>query len=303
MNTVTKTAIAGTILIFALLVFGVSFLAFLNIKNESMESFNIELIFAAVIASAGAITAAFVSYQANYYVECKKDRHQRLQKIDYERAKTRASIVTLHSVASVIDVSIYQRIRTKNESAKHALENKNFILFHIAIKGMPDLPNSFPLVADLDIKFMRSAEQKAVNSIQMYLELIDKSLKSVKMDVHDQELLQAKLGEDTFFSALNHHINQIEHYNKKLWDTITPYLTDRGSEIVPDEDKLRMLLGGDLNSEMPINNLEDAKEEIQKLASRLLRKNFTTQDIRKLLNNVKDSVQDSIKDEDSIPNK
>lgn len=300
-KTSTRTVITGAIVICTLFLLGVGTLVWLNTTAASSQFRDVGLIFGAAIAATGAIVAAFIAFQASHHLEGEKDLRERRRKIDDERTKTEAAIVTLHVAATFMD-RIYKQVRDCNEQAKRALEQKDFSGYRNSVEAMPDIPNPFPLISDLDVRFMRVEEQRGIRNIQVCLELQERSVKAIKSDIRlgklDQKKLLAALGEDGFFGALGHQSREVEQHNKMLFEAIVPYINARKAAAIPDESKLRMLLG-DLrgDDEIPITSLDEALEKIRMLASRLLREHVAANNVRSLMH----TVADGIKDEDSIP--
>lgn len=297
----TKTVIAGSTAIGLLFLFGVGFLIWLNLNYQGHQFRDIGIVFAATIAASGAIIASFIAFKASHHIEAEKDYLNRCQKMDNERTQAEVAIVTLHVAATFLD-GIYQQIRDRGNEAKYGIDQNDYLAYKHAIAAMPIIPNPFPLTDGLDVRFMRLEEQQAVRSIQSCIGLLESSVKKAKEDIQlsnsERERLIQELGENEFFMALKSGFDQVHKNNKMLFGAIVPYLNSRKASAIPDEIKLRMLLG-DLRVSLktPINTLDEATEEVRLLASRLLRENVHAADIQ----NMFQAIASGITDEDSIP--
>lgn len=297
-----KIARRGAIIVGGLFVLGIGVLIYANAKfGSNTTSFrDTGVVFGATIAAAGAIAAAFIAFQGSRDLEEKKDLQERLRRIDDERTKAEAAIVTLHVMATFID-GLHSQIGEVNGMVENALKKKSYSEFCRAVVTMPSVPNPFPLIRDLDVRFMRLAEQKNIRGIEVCLELLGNALKALESDSQlsktAQDQFLALLGEEGFFDMLQHASKQVGQFNQKLFDAAFTYINQRKPSTIPDESKLSMLLG-DLKGENkgPIDTLDEARESIRNLASYLLNNKVDPAEVRRLMQSVAESVevQDSV---------
>lgn len=299
-NRATKTLIVGSIILASLFILGGILVFSLNSSSPDKDFRDLAIVIASTIAATGAISGAFIAFQSSRQVELEKDLSERRRRIDEERTKTDSALVSLHVAATFLD-GYYIQIRKFLEPSKIALKSKNYIEHKRLTASLPTISIPFPLLSEIDIRFMRRSEQNAIRSIQVSLELIRQSIEGVREDVRlnktEFDALVSELGEDDFFSALQFNIDSLERNLKSLFDNILPYINSRRPSAIPDESKLKMLLGEFESCDITIDSLEDAQEHIRIVASKLLREHVEAKDVRSLLR----TVANNIKDEDSIP--
>tara|TARA_Y100001001_G_scaffold145736_1_gene152640 strand:- start:2100 stop:3035 length:936 start_codon:yes stop_codon:yes gene_type:complete len=299
---VARSVLFGTVILVVFFVSGVALLIALNTSSPTGSFRDIGVVFAATIAATGAITAAFIAFQAGRHLEVDKDLRERRRRLDEERVKTEADLVTLHVTATVID-GIYQRVEELNSSAKSAINQKKYNEFCKAIAGLPNIGVPFPLIAELDVRFMRLEELTGIRNIQVHLDIlkseIEKAKDEIRMQSSIQKEIRGSLGDEAFFGALGYRAGQIEHYNSGLFKAIAPYVNQRRVAAIPDEMKLSMLLGDlkDNIEKSAVVSLNDALDRVRQLASQLLLDHVEAKDVRSSLI----AVAKTIKDEDSIP--
>ena len=298
-----RSVLFGAIILAIFFAAGIALLIVLNTGDPTGKLRDIAVVFAATIAATGAITAAFIAFQAGRHLEADKDLRERRRRLDEERVKTEADLVTLHVVATVID-GVYQRVRDSNETEEWAIGQRKYGEFCKAIAGLPNLPSPFPLITELDVRFMRLDELTGIRNIRVHLDMLEDVIERAKAECKTQPSIQTdireSLGDDTFFGALSQRTGQIKHCNSGLFNAIVPYINQRRAAAIPDEAKLAKLLGrltDDTENRMAVQSLDDALDRIRQLASQLLLDHVDAKDVRSLLR----TVAKTIKNEDSIP--
>ena len=298
-NQTKKTVLVGAMIVVTLFVLGVTLILLINIAFPNKQFRDVAIIFASAIAAMGAIIAAFIAFQAGHQIEAEKDRRERLRRIDEERTRTEAALVSLHVAATFID-GLYRQVQDFLDPAKNALTQCNFTEYRRIVGFLPAIPTPFPLINDIDIRFMRLSEQHAIRAIEVSLELLRKSIESVHGDVQIErsmrESMIAELGQEGFFVALDYNLNHVEQSAKKLFKDVAPYINARRPSVIPDESKLRMLVGDFSGGDIIVTSLDEALEQIRIVASKLLREHVEARDVRSSLL----TVAESVKDEDSL---
>jgi hypothetical protein len=297
---ISRTVRIGGGLIIMLFIAGVSAIIVLNLIGQGTATKDLGVLFASMVAATGVITTASIAYQASHHLEAEKDRNERSRKRDEERVMAETALVTLHVIATRLD-GYYLRMKDAIEALQHALKNQNLKRFHSTVNGMPSIPIPFPLLEKLDTRFMRLPEQQAVRNMEVDVYLIASATKDIRSmvgtDIDANHRILDSLGPEAFYSAHSDQLDHLIHCNRQLFATITPYINQRKASTVPDEFKLQMLLGYlDPADPVKIHSLDDARERIRIVASRLLQDHVEAKDIRDLMSD----VANGIRDEDSI---
>ncbi len=292
----------GSITVALVLIFGVASVITLSYVTNGGIGKELGVIFASTIAATGVVVAAFIAYKTGHAIESEKDRNERKRRIDEERVATEAAIVCLHVIASRLD-GYYLMMQNEIDTLEDYINKKDLERLVFSAQNIPSVSFSFHLLEKLDTRFMRVQEQKAVSRIEVCLQILAAEVKdtraAVGMNIDASKKALAVMGEEKFFTAQLRYVSRLRGRNEDLLKAITPYMFERKPITIPDEWKLRMLLGAlhDDDDVLKFNSIHDARESVRKLASRLLNEHFHASDVRAVLTD----VAENIRDEDSIP--
>ena len=174
----------------------------------------------------------------------------------------------------------------------------------VEVAKLESVPDNFQLLQQMDVRFFRLREQEAVRSIQVDLQLLDDAVDSLQAHFGPSKETAEKIiksaGPDLVFETFEYSIERAEQRAILLFQQLKHYINQRGSDVIPDERKLNMLLGygaSEVQQDEPIASLDQAAEAIRAIASDLLRKRVTPNDLREILK----ASADKIRDENGVP--
>src|SRR4051794_19008207 len=91
-----RTVVTGGVVLGIQFLLGTVVLIRLNATKPANQFRDVGLLFGATIAATGAITAAFIAFQASRHIEAERDSRERRRMMDVERTKTEAAIGHRH---------------------------------------------------------------------------------------------------------------------------------------------------------------------------------------------------------------
>lgn len=300
-NEISSAIKYGVMAVALVLILGVTSVMTLGNFNASGVGKELGVIFASTIAATGVVLAAFIAYKTGQAIESEKDRNERKRRVDEARVEAEAAIVFLHVIASRLD-NYYLMMEYEIDGLDELIKKKDLAGLVFAAQNIPSMSFSSYLLEKLDIRFMRLEEQKAVSRIELCLQILAAEVKDTRVAVgmgfdSSKKALEA-MGDEKFFTAQSYYVSRLRQKNAELFDAINPYIFERKPITIPDEYKLRMLLGVFRDDDfLTFNSIHDARESARKLASGLLKSHFRAGDVRAVLID----VAESIRDEDSIP--
>jgi hypothetical protein len=295
----------GISFVASLFVSGLVLLIILNMLEPSTsKNFrDVGVLFAATIAAAGAITASFIAFSTSQRIESAKDALERARHVDDERTRAEAALVTLGVVATQLD-GLYRGVRDRLDRLKSVAKTRDLDRCLVEVAKLESVPDNFQLLQQMDVRFFRLREQEAVRSIQVDLQLLDDAVDDLKAHFgpskETAEEIIKSAGPDLIFETFEDRIDRAEGRAKSLFHELVHYINQRGSDVIPDERKLNMLLGygaSQVQQDEPIASLGQAAEAIRAIASDLLRKHVAPNDLREILK----AAADKIRDEDAVP--